>query len=230
MSTSFFLVGTGGSYLSPSPQRIRVAGVDEVGRGPIAGPVVAAAVVFREGYLNPAIIDSKKLSATKREALAREILSSCDSWAVGIVGPRRIDKYNILEATKLAMVSCVQRIAPDRVLIDGPIHLDIPIDQEGIVGGDALISEISAASIVAKVWRDSLMSFLDTKYPGYEFARHSGYPTSLHLAKLEELGPSPLHRRSFEPVRKILSKLFTVNTFIDDSTASFVHQEDRELR
>lgn len=181
-----------------------IAGVDEAGRGPLAGPVVAAAAVFESGYNNSEIRDSKKLSAKKRETLFEIIRRDAAAWAIVAVGPRRIDDINIREATRLAMKLAVERIHADIVLIDGNVPIETTLPQRTIVGGDALRVEISAASILAKVWRDRLMCILDTKYPGYGLARHFGYPTSSHRGAIAALGPSPIHRRTFAGVREHL--------------------------
>ncbi len=176
---------------------MRVAGVDEAGRGPLAGPVVAGAVVFPEGYENPQIKDSKQLCAKKREYLVDVIKSDALEWSVVAVGHRRIDQLNILRASLLAMKLAVAKVNADLVLIDGNQRIDTHIPQETIINGDTKVVQISAASILAKVWRDHLMEALDRKYPGYYFAKHAGYATSLHRAAIEELGRCPVHRRSF---------------------------------
>ena len=191
---------------------MRVAGTDEAGRGPLAGPVVAAAVVFPEGYQNPEIKDSKKLSAKKREYLIDTIKRDALSWSVIAVGHRRIDKINILEASKLAMILAVKRVNADMVLVDGNQPLNINIPQECIIGGDAKYVQISAASILAKVWRDELMVTLDRKYPGYSLGAHAGYPTASHREAIAQLGPSPIHRTTFKGVREHLHLLDTIRS------------------
>ncbi len=180
----------------------QICGVDEVGRGPLAGPVVAAAAVFPEGYRNPNIRDSKQLSAKKRDYLIEVIRAEALAWKIIAVGHTRIDRLNILQATRLAMKLAVERLPlrPDLVLVDGNVPIDIPHPQRTVVKGDSLHVEISAASILAKVWRDHLMEVLDTKYPGYGLAGHAGYPTASHRAALLALGPSRIHRRSFRGV------------------------------
>ena len=190
---------------SMTSKNVLVAGVDEVGRGPLAGPVVAAAVVLPEGFTNPGIVDSKKLKASQRESAAEIIRKNALSWSLIAVGSRRIDKINIREATRLAMSLAVRRVSADRVLIDGnmPIHTELP--QETVVKGDAKHIEIAAASILAKVYRDNLMKTLDEKYPGYNFSKHSGYPTKAHKAAVAELGPCPVHRVSFRGVKEFVS-------------------------
>lgn len=184
-----------------------IAGVDEVGRGPLVGAVVTAAVILDPNNPIEGLADSKKLSEKKRLALAEEIKQKALAWALGRAEAEEIDKLNILQASLLAMTRAVQalRIRPQFVLLDGnkiPNDLDIPA--QAVVKGDSLVAEISAASILAKVARDQEMEELDRQYPEYAFAQHKGYPTKLHLEKLTALGPLPQHRRSFAPVRKVL--------------------------
>ena len=184
-----------------------IAGVDEVGRGPLIGAVVTAAVILDPNNPIEGLADSKKLSEKKRLALAAEIKQKALAWALGRAEAEEIDKLNILQASLLAMTRAVQalRIRPQFVLLDGnkiPNDLDIPA--QAVVKGDSLVAEISAASILAKVARDQEMEDLDRQYPKYAFAQHKGYPTKLHLEKLTALGPLPQHRRSFAPVRKVL--------------------------
>ena len=184
-----------------------IAGVDEVGRGPLVGAVVTAAVILDPNNPIEGLADSKKLSEKKRLALAAEIKQKALAWALGRAEAEEIDKLNILQASLLAMARAVQalRIRPHFVLLDGnkiPNDLDIPA--QAVVKGDSLVAEISAASILAKVARDQEMEELDRQYPEYAFAQHKGYPTKLHLEKLTALGPLPQHRRSFAPVRKVL--------------------------
>lgn len=184
-----------------------IAGVDEVGRGPLVGAVVTAAVILDPNNPIEGLADSKKLSEKKRLALAAEIKQKALAWALGRAEAEEIDKLNILQASLLAMTRAVQalRIRPQFVLLDGnkiPNDLDIPA--QAVVKGDSLVAEISAASILAKVARDQEMEELDRQYPEYAFAQHKGYPTKLHLKKLTALGPLPQHRRSFAPVRKVL--------------------------
>lgn len=181
-----------------------IAGVDEAGRGPLAGPVVAAAVVLPENVTLDGINDSKKLSSQKRERLFQEILNTSLSTGIGYVLPRDIDRTNILHASLRAMeraISCLT-VLPDLVLIDGPYRLSIAFRQIGIPGGDAKSLSIAAASIVAKVFRDRLMSRYHMLYPDYGFDRHKGYPTKAHLEALASLGPSPIHRLSFQPCKE----------------------------
>ena len=188
---------------------LRVAGVDEVGRGPLAGPVVAAAVVFPPAFTSrklPGLRDSKQLTAAARQRLAPRVRALAAGVGVGSASPAEIDALGIVGATVAAMSRAVRELpAPaDHLLVDA-----LPLDCDGlpcrpIVHGDALCCSIAAASIVAKVARDALMDELDAQYPGYGLARHKGYPTAEHLAALARLGPTPLHRRSFAPVRRLL--------------------------
>jgi len=184
-----------------------IAGVDEAGRGPLAGPVVAAACVFPAGYSNEKIQDSKKLSAKKREELFEIIKRDAISWSVIAVGPRRIEKINILRASLLAMSLAVKRVTADRVLIDGNMPIETDLPQESIIGGDRLILQISAASILAKVTRDRLMQRLELKYPGYGLGKHAGYPTASHRSAIKSLGPCKIHRVTFRGVSEyVVSK------------------------
>lgn len=180
-----------------------VAGVDEAGRGPLAGPVVAAAaIVFRpENLLG--VNDSKKVSALQREKLYAVIAHSA-LVGIGVVDERQIDKVNIYEATRLAMKKAVLNLShtPAFLLVDGNMRLDLPLGQKAIIQGDQKSLSISAASIVAKVFRDHWMRKLHELYPVYAFADHKGYGTAAHLKALREAGPSPVHRRSFAPVRE----------------------------
>jgi ribonuclease HII len=191
---------------------MRICGVDEAGRGPLAGPVVAAAVVFEESFSDPRIKDSKKLSTKQREELFDYIKESSLGWSIVAVGHRRIDQLNILQATRLAMRLAVERVSADLVLIDGNQRIVSPYPQRTVVGGDRLHLQISAASILAKVWRDRLMQILARRYPGYGFDKHSGYPTEKHRAALFELGPSRVHRRTFAgvlpPLTDVANDLF----------------------
>lgn len=186
-----------------------VAGVDEAGRGPLAGPVVAAAVILSPGTADwSELRDSKRLSPQRRERLALLIREHADAWACAEASVEEIDQFNILQATLLAMrraISALHR-SPVRICIDGrdvPTGLDRPA--EALIKGDALVPAISAASILAKVQRDQRAAELHTRYPAYGFDRHRGYPTALHLEQLNALGPTPAHRRSFGPVRRCLS-------------------------
>jgi len=179
-----------------------VAGIDEAGRGPLAGPVVAAAVVFRPGCTVDGLGDSKALSEARREKLL-PLIHAAAFVGVGIAEPEEIDRINILQATMIAMCRALWAlpVRPDRALIDGnrvPDRLDCA--GEAIVGGDASIPEISAASIVAKTLRDDLMRRADLRWPGYGFAAHKGYGTAAHMSAIAENGPCPIHRLSFAPI------------------------------
>lgn len=180
-----------------------VAGVDEVGRGPLAGPVVAAAVILRVGS-PPGLCDSKKLSARRREALAAEIKISALSWGLGRAEVAEIDCLNILQATHLAMQRAIAALdlQPEVILVDGNRLPRLGIPAVAVVKGDDRVPEISAASVIAKVARDEEMTELASLHPGYGFEQHKGYGTARHLAALASLGPCDLHRRSFAPVRK----------------------------
>ncbi len=187
-----------------------IAGVDEVGRGPLVGAVVTAAVILDPNNPIEGLADSKKLSEKKRALLAEEIKQKALAWALGRAEPHEIDELNILHASMLAMERAVKhlKIQPHFVLVDGnriPPNLSIPA--QAVVKGDALVAEISAASILAKVARDQEMLELDQQYPQYAFAQHKGYPTKLHLEKIAELGLLPQYRRSFAPVKKLLESL-----------------------
>ena len=184
-----------------------VAGVDEVGRGPLAGDVVAAAVIL--GDSSPAgLTDSKALSPRQRERLAETIRSEAVSWSLGRATVAEIDELNILQASLLAMWRAVEGLSvqPSLVLVDGNHLPRWSYEARAIVKGDLIEPAISAASIVAKVTRDSEMVILDDQYPGYGFASHKGYPTKAHLAALASLGVSPVHRRSFGPVKRLLAR------------------------
>jgi ribonuclease HII len=188
----------------------KVAGVDEAGRGPLAGPVVAAAVLLPAGFTHPRLNDSKKLSEKVRLALFTELLEAPEvKSAIVAVGPEEIDRLNILRATHEAMRRAVAQLrpTPDHVLIDGLPVRPFPKPQTALVGGDGLSLSIAAASVLAKVTRDRLMLALDTEYPQYAFAQHKGYGTALHLERLQKHGPCPAHRRSFAPVRQLVLPL-----------------------
>jgi len=185
-----------------------MAGVDEAGRGPLAGPVVASAVVLNRHRPILGLADSKKLSAKRREILAEEIKHHALAWSVAWADPAEIDAINILAATMLAMRRAILGlpIQPGKVQIDGNrlpnLRFDrVLIEGEAIIGGDDIVPAISAASIIAKTTRDQMMFELDRIYPGYEFARHKGYGTEIHRQKLREFGPCREHRQSFAPVR-----------------------------
>lgn len=179
-----------------------IIGVDEAGRGPLAGPVVAAAVILCEGGIT-GLDDSKKLSATRRAALEAEIRARC-TWSVGEASVEEIDRFNILQATMLAMTRAVAALGvePTEILVDGNRLPDWPHRARAIIGGDALEPCISAASIIAKQHRDRIMIAADATHPGYGFAAHKGYGSAAHLAAIAHLGPCPLHRLSFAPMRQ----------------------------
>lgn len=183
-----------------------VAGVDEVGRGPLAGPVVTAAVILDPQKPISGLADSKALSEKKRETLFDEIIEKAKAWSIGRAEVEEIDDINILQATMLAMQRAVAGLAvqPGHVLVDGNRCPDLPCSSEAIIKGDGKIPAISAASIIAKVTRDREMVLLDSEYPGYGLAGHKGYPTKMHIAALQDLGVTEIHRRSFAPVRRAL--------------------------
>ena len=183
-----------------------IAGVDEVGRGPLVGDVVTAAVILDPQHKIMGLADSKKLSEKKRNILSAEIKRYSLAWSIGRASPQEIDELNILHATMLAMTRAVQglSIQPTHVMVDGNRCPIWDYSSEAVVKGDGLIAEISAASIIAKVTRDKEMLLLDQQYPEYGFAKHKGYPTVFHLAKLAELGPLPQYRMSFKPVQQSL--------------------------
>ena len=180
---------------------IHIAGVDEAGRGPLAGPVVAAAVIFPEGYRNPSIQDSKKLTSLDREKLFVEIKNAALSYAVGIVGWKQIDEMGILDASKLAMRRAVIKLdpIPDFVFTDAVAINITDIPQKAIIKGDGKVFSIAAASIIAKVSRDHLMMDYHKKYPQYGFNQHMGYGTEVHLSAIKKHGACPIHRITFAP-------------------------------
>jgi ribonuclease HII len=183
-----------------------IAGVDEAGRGPIAGPVVAACVVLPPCHTLTGITDSKQLAPAQREALYDAITRHALAWAIGLASPREIERYNILQASLLAMRRAVLALPlpPQRVLVDGKHAIpNLPLPQQAVVGGDALEESIAAASILAKVARDRIMRELDRLYPQYGFAQHKGYPTALHLKRLRMYGACPAHRRIYAPVAQL---------------------------
>ncbi len=188
------------------PDTHLIAGADEVGRGPLAGAVVAAAVILDPDQPIAGLADSKKLTEKRREKLELEIKVKALCWAIGRAEVEEIDQINILHASLLAMKRAVEalRPVPEYALIDGNRCPELACDAQAVIGGDNLVPVISAASILAKVSRDREMVELDLKYPGYGLARHKGYPTKLHMEALKELGVSPIHRRSFAPVRRLL--------------------------
>ena len=181
-----------------------IAGVDEVGRGPLAGPVVAAAVILPENCKIPGLNDSKKIPKAKHQAIYQAVLDQALSVGIGVKDNQVIDQVNIYEATKLAMLEAIQELnqQPQHLLIDA-MKLDLPISQTSIIKGDANSLSIAAASIVAKVTRDQMMAAYDQEYPGYDFGQNAGYGTTKHLEGLEKHGVTPIHRRSFEPIKSM---------------------------
>ena len=181
-----------------------IAGVDEVGRGPLAGPVVAAAVILPKACKIPGLNDSKKIPKSKHKEIYEAVLQNAIAIGIGIKDNHVIDQVNIYEATKLAMMEAIGQLEPQpqHLLIDA-MKLDLPIPQTSIIKGDANSLSIAAASIVAKVTRDQMMEEFDREYPGYDFAQNAGYGTAKHLAGLDKLGVTPIHRRSFEPVKSM---------------------------
>ncbi|MDF7626669.1 ribonuclease HII [Lactobacillaceae bacterium L1_55_11] len=184
----------------------RVAGIDEVGRGPLAGPVVAAAVILPEDFDAPAVIDSKQLTATQRETLYQVIMDQAVAVATAFGSAQLIDQVNIYQATRQTMLAAVQQLnpQPDYLLIDA-MQIDSPLGQESLIKGDARSNSIAAASIVAKVTRDHWMQAAAQKYPAYHFDKNAGYGTAEHLAALKKAGVTPLHRQTFAPVKDILN-------------------------
>lgn len=182
----------------------RVAGVDEVGRGPLAGPVVAAAVILDPDRPIDGLRDSKQLPEVRRVELDIEIRNSALAWAIGFCTPAEIDQFNILQASMLAMRRAVEALSvmPELVRVDGNRCPELAIPTEAIIGGDDSVACISAASIIAKVYRDAEMLRLHQEYPLYGFDRHKGYPTPAHLAALAEHGACPIHRQSYAPVQR----------------------------
>ena len=181
-----------------------IAGVDEVGRGPLAGPVVAAAVILPKACKIPGLNDSKKIPKAKHKEIYEAVLQNAIAIGIGVKDNHVIDQVNIYEATKLAMMEAIGQLdpQPQHLLIDA-MKLDLPISQTSIIKGDANSLSIAAASIVAKVTRDQMMEEFDKEYPGYDFAKNAGYGTANHLAGLDQLGVTSIHRRSFEPVKSM---------------------------
>ena len=190
--------------MQPTP--ILEAGVDEAGRGPLAGPVVVAAVILPASYDLEYLDDSKRLTALRRERLAPQIESQAIAYAVEFVEVDEIDRVNILQATMNGMQRSVENLrpAPQRALIDGNRAPSLACEVKTVIGGDRLVASISAASVLAKVYRDQLMLSMHDLYPDYGFDRHKGYPTAYHLERLKTLGPCPIHRKSFAPVRRAM--------------------------
>ena len=188
------------------PDTLLIAGVDEVGRGPLAGPVIAAAVILDPARPIAGLADSKKLSPARRERLALDIRANALAWALGRAEVAEIDRLNIFQASLLAMRRAIEALpmTPDRVLVDGKHCPPLACPCTAIVKGDATVPAISAASILAKVTRDAELRKLHDRYPRYDFARHKGYPTAVHREALRRYGPCPEHRRSFAPVAAAL--------------------------
>jgi ribonuclease HII len=185
---------------------LRIAGVDEVGRGPMFGPVVAAAVILAPRCRIEGLTDSKKLTEKRRNELDAEIRANAVAWAIAAVDAATIDEINIRQASLLAMRRAVEQLAltPDYLLIDGRDTIDWPAPQQAVIGGDGLSLSIAAASVLAKVHRDRLIVELDREFPGYGLARHKGYCCPEHFEALARLGPTPLHRKTFNPVAQTL--------------------------
>jgi ribonuclease HII len=190
-------------FSHPFPKTLCIAGVDEVGRGPLAGPVIAAAVIFPPRFVIAGITDSKKLTPKQRETFFPLIRQGALAIGLGYAGPREIDRLNILEASLLAMKKAVQNLVhrPDLVLVDGNRPLALPLAQNCLIGGDGRSLTIGAASIVAKVVRDKVMEASHGRFPVYNFRSNKGYGTEEHLEALRRFGPCPFHRRSFRGVR-----------------------------
>ena len=184
-----------------------IAGVDEVGRGPLAGPVVAAAVILPKLCKIKGLNDSKKIPKSKHEAIYNQVMKEAVAVGIGIKDNYVIDDVNIYEATKLAMIEAIEKLnpQPEHLLIDA-MNLDLPIEQTSIIKGDANSLSIAAASIVAKVTRDKMMADYEQEFPGYAFAKNAGYGTKEHLSGIDKFGVTPNHRRSFEPIKSIIKK------------------------
>ena len=180
-----------------------IAGVDEAGRGPLAGPVVSAAVILNPQANLKGLTDSKKLSADKRQSLSNEIKIHSVSWSIGIATVQEIDDINILRASLLSMARAIKNLSevPEKVIVDGQYTPEIDVPCEAIIRGDSLEESIMAASILAKVERDKIMLELDKKYPNYGFGQHKGYPTKIHMDALREFGPCIEHMQSFKPIK-----------------------------
>lgn len=193
-------------WCETSDAGIIVAGVDEVGRGPLCGPVVAAAVILNPAHPIEGLNDSKKLSEKRREELFDVICQDALAWSLGRADVAEIDELNILHATMLAMQRAVEGLSvkPELAYIDGNRCPKLSCRAEAIVKGDSRVPEIAAASIIAKVTRDREMLVMDREWPGYGIAGHKGYPTKVHMEALRKLGPAPIHRRSFKPVRELI--------------------------
>ena len=184
-----------------------IAGVDEVGRGPLAGPVVAAAVILPKLCKIKGLNDSKKIPKSKHEAIYNQVMKEAVAVGIGMKDNYVIDDVNIYEATKLAMIEAIEKLnpQPEHLLID-TMNLDLPIEQTSIIKGDANSLSIAAASIIAKVTRDKMMADYEQEFPGYAFAKNAGYGTKEHLSGIDKFGVTPIHRRSFEPIKSIIKK------------------------
>lgn len=184
-----------------------IAGIDEVGRGPLAGPVVSCAVILPKGYYLPGLTDSKKLSEKKREFYYDKIINDAISYGVGIVDVSDIDKFNIYNCTKISMIQAVNKLAkkPDHLLIDA-MSIDINIPQTSVIKGDEKSISIAAASIIAKVTRDRYMEELAKEFPEYHFEKNKGYGTKEHLLAIEKFGPTIYHRKTFSPIKEMLQR------------------------
>ena len=187
--------------------KVYIAGTDEVGRGPLAGPVVATAVIMPKGCYIEGVTDSKKLSEKKRDKLFDILIDECVAYGIGIVEPKRIDEINILEASKEAMKIAISNLSvkPEHVLIDA-VKLDLDIPSTPIIKGDAKSASIAAASVIAKVTRDRMMYDLDKEYPEYGFASHKGYPTKKHIEAVKEHGVLDFYRFTFSPISEIIKE------------------------
>ena len=194
------------NYLIKSPHNLLIAGVDEAGRGPLAGPVVAAAVILDPQKHIDGLADSKVLNERKRDSLFDQLKADALSWSIGIAAVEEIDEFNILQATLLAMQRAINGLAiqPDKALIDGNCLPKLLIPAQAIVKGDSKVKAISAASIVAKVTRDRIMLDYHNQHPDYAFHLHKGYGTKQHLKEIEQFGFLPIHRKSFNPLRTLL--------------------------
>ena len=183
-----------------------IAGVDEAGRGPLAGPVVSSAVILPPHFDEEGVTDSKKLSPSKRERFFDRICEKAVSVGIGVADHNEVDRLNILQASLLSMIRAVENLSvkPDHLLIDGIFTLSYPLKQQAIKKGDSLSISIAAASIIAKVTRDRMMAHLDTEYPQYGFAGHKGYPTKAHRDAIIRFGPCPIHRKSFSGVKEFV--------------------------
>jgi ribonuclease HII len=200
---------TGGDESWIPPEATLICGIDEVGKGSLAGPVASAAVIFKRGVYIPGINDSKKLSPNKRLELFPEILKYSISAGIGYVDSFVIDSWGIDYAVTLSMYRAITSLSvmPDWVLVDGYPIPELPISQTAIKGGDGLSHAIGAASILAKVLRDRLMEFFDVIFPGYDFAGNKGYGTADHIRRIKDYGPTLIHRKSFSPIRELINEL-----------------------